>query len=135
MNHSVEQVFRSYPENVKSIMMVLRNVILDVASKLDSNYDVEETLKWGEPSYLLKGGSTVRIGWKETTPECVGLYFNCNTKLVDTFRTIYSEALEFEGNRAIIIDINSELPQEIIRECIKVALTYHMRKKLPLLGI
>jgi len=135
MNQSVEQVFNGYPAKVETKMNELRNIILDVASTLETKSSLEETLKWGEPSYLLKGGSTVRIDWKESNPNYLGIYFNCKTKLIDTFRATFGNDLKFEGNRAILFDIESPLPQEILFQCINVALTYHKRKKLPLLGI
>jgi len=135
MNQSVEHVFNSYPKNVAAKMHELRSIILDVASTLETNTSLEETLKWGEPSYLVQGGSTVRIDWKESSPKYLGLYFNCQTKLIDTFRAIFGSDLQFEGNRAILLDIESPLPKEILCQCIHAALTYHKRKKLPLLGI
>ncbi len=135
MNESVKQIFERYPEHVKPSMLNLRDLILETASKLKSDTEIEETLKWGEPSYLIQGGTTIRIDWKESNPECIGIYFNCQTKLIDTFRTVYGNELSFEGNRAILIDINSDLPQEVIEDCVNVAFTYHQRKKLPLLEI
>lgn len=135
MNQSVRQVFNSYPEKVEKKMVELRKIILDVAETLDTRKSLEETLKWGEPSYLIKYGSTVRIDWKESNPKCLGIYFNCRTKLIDTFRAIYGMDLKFEGNRAILLELDSPLPEEILFQCIKVALTYHKRKKQPLLGL
>lgn len=135
MDQSIRQVFNSYPEEVKNKMMKLRKIILDVAATLDTANSLEETLKWGEPSYLIKGGSTVRIDWKESNPKYLGIYFNCRTKLIDTFRATFANDLKFEGNRAILLDIDSSLPEEILFQCINVAFTYHKRKKLQLLGI
>jgi len=135
MNQSVKQVFNSYPEKVETKMVELRKIILDVVETLDTRNSLEETLKWGEPSYLLKHGSTVRIDWKESNPKYLGIFFNCRTKLIDTFRAIYGKDLKFEGNRAILLELDSSLPEEILFQCIHVALTYHKRKKLPLLGL
>ncbi len=135
MDPSVKKVFDSYPKPIKKKMKDLRKIILDVADTLDTKSPLEETLKWGEPSYLIKGGSTIRIDWKESNPEYLGIYFNCQTKLVDTFRATFSNELKFDGNRAILIDKDALLPKEILIRCINVTLTYHKRKKLPLLGI
>ena len=135
MDPSVKKVFDSYPKPIKKKMKDLRKIILDVADTLDTKSPLEETLKWGEPSYLIKGGSTIRIDWKASNPEYLGIYFNCQTKLVDTFRATFSNELKFDGNRAILIDKDALLPKEILIRCINVTLTYHKRKKLPLLGI
>ena len=135
MNPSVKAVFDSYPQSIKQKMNDLRQIILDVADTLDTKGSLEETLKWGEPSYLIQGGSTIRLAWKASNPHYLGVYFNCQTKLVDTFRATFSNELKFEGNRAILIDREAHLPKEALYRCIEVALTYHKRKKLALLGI
>ncbi|MEQ8205132.1 MAG: DUF1801 domain-containing protein, partial [Woeseia sp.] len=80
----VERKFQTYPEEIQRKLRYLRQLIIDVASVTPDIGDLEETLKWGKPSYLTKGGSTVRLGWKESRPEYYAIYFNCNTKLVDT---------------------------------------------------
>ena len=133
-NVNVARKFQSYPEEMRPKLMHLRQLILDVAADTPDIGDLEETLKWGEPSYLAKGGSTLRIDWKESSPEHYAMYFNCNTKLVDTFKEIYSDSLKFEGNRAIVFHSKDTVPEGAIKHCIAVALQYHQLKHLPLLG-
>ncbi len=115
--------------------MFLRQLILDTAAETEGVDEVEETLKWGEPSYLSPSGSTVRIAWKKKTPDQYAIYFHCRTNLVDTFRELYSDRFRFEGNRAIVFFVNEELPIEELKHCIALSLTYHRRKHLPLLGV
>lgn len=115
--------------------MFLRQLIIDVASETPGVGTLEEALKWGEPSYLVKGGSTVRIGWKETRPSHYVMYFNCNTKLVDTFKELYSESLKFEGNRAIVFHREDNVPLQALRHCVALSLQYHKLKHLALLGV
>ena len=81
-------VFREYPEDIRVKLMCLRRLIFETASEIEGIYALQETLKWGDPSYLMKGGSTVRVGWKSSTPHQYAIYFNCNTKLVATFREL-----------------------------------------------
>ena len=88
----------------------------------------------GEPSYITKGGSTIRMGWKEQTPGQYAIYFNCNSSLVETFKAVYGEVFTFEGKRAIVFSANGELPVEELKHCISLALTDHRVKRLPLLG-
>jgi len=134
MSPDVAQVFASYPEDVRPSLLELRQLILDVAQDMPAVGSVEETLKWGEPSYLAKHGSTIRIGWKAQTPEHYAMYFICNTKLVDTFREVYPDKFTFDGNRALVFHKADELPLEALRHCVSVALRYHEVKHLPLLG-
>ena len=134
-NPNVAKTFQSYPRNIRRKLMYLRQLIFDVASGTSDIGKVEETLKWGEPSYLVKGGSTVRIGWKESRPEYYAMYFNCNTKLVDTFKEIYSDSFNFEGNRAIVFHRRDNVPAGALKHCIALSLQYHEIKHLPLLGV
>tara|TARA_Y100001956_G_scaffold22734_1_gene22379 strand:+ start:2165 stop:2566 length:402 start_codon:yes stop_codon:yes gene_type:complete len=114
-------------------LMLLRELIFQTASEHDLG-SIEESLKWGEPSYNVYGGSPIRIDWKAKTPDHYYLYFNCSTRLVDTFRELFGEQLNFQGNRAIILEVIQPLPRDAIKTCIRLALTYHKVKHLPLLG-
>ena len=133
IEQAVKDKFNDYPEHIKNTLLEVRSLILDIAQEHNLG-GVEETLKWGEPSYLVKGGSTVRIDWKEQSPEQLFVYFNCKTKLVDTFRELYSNVLEFQGNRAIALKVNEPLPRIALRHCIELSLQYKNIKHLPLLG-
>jgi len=75
-----------------------------------------------------RSGSTVRLGWKKTTPGQYVMYFNCQTSLVDTFRTLFPE-LKFEGNRALLFEEDKALPTAAVKQCIELALTYHLNKR------
>ena len=68
-NQVVKAVFDNYPKVVRHQLLQLRELVLTAASEIDELDKLEETLKWGEPSYLTKHGSTVRIDWKEKNPE------------------------------------------------------------------
>ena len=134
VNPDVSRVFESYPESMRGKMLRLRKIVLETASETEGVDAVVETLKWGEPSYITKGGSTVRIGWKEKTPGQYAIYFNCNSSLVETFKAVYGEAFTFDGKRAIVFGVDDELPIAELKHCISLALTYHRVKRLPLLG-
>ena len=51
-NPEVATVFETYPKEIKSKLLLLRQLIFDVASKTDGVGELEEALKWGQPSYL-----------------------------------------------------------------------------------
>jgi hypothetical protein len=128
-------VFDSYPTGIRRKLLFLRQLIIETASEIGLVDELEETLKWGEPSYLTKNGSTVRIAWKESTPGQYAMYFHCKTKLVDTFNEIYPDTFTFDGNRAIVFDENDDIPIEELKHCIKLSLKYHDIKHLNLLGV
>ena len=92
---------------------------------------LEETLRWGEPSYLTtqsKSGSLVRIGWKPGEPDRYAIYFHCQTNLIATFRVLYPNTFAFSGNRAITFGAKDALPRTELRHCIELALTYRLAK-------
>ncbi len=133
-NPQVKDVFNNYPKSVRNQLLHLRELVLSAAFEIDGLEKLEETLKWGEPSYLTKNGSTVRMDWKEKNPDQFAIYFKCTSSLVPTFKTIYKGKFEFEGNRAIIFKLNEKIPEAELKHCISMALTYHKIKHLPLLG-
>jgi hypothetical protein len=134
-NTEVDTVFEGYPANVKKQMKQLRELVFKAAAEIDGLQKLEETLKWGEPSYLTKYSSTVRMDWKAKSPNQYAIYFKCTSKLVPTFREIYPTEFTYEGNRALVFSLEEELPAEALKHCIKMALTYHKVKHLPLLGM
>lgn len=134
-NPEVAEVFNNYPESMRQELLFLRQLVLDTASETENVKKVEETLKWGEPSYIAKSGSTIRIGWRKSNPKQYAMFFHCKTKLIDTFKEIYLETFEFEGNRAIVFNKGDEIPIEELKHCISLSLTYHRRKHLPMLGV
>ncbi len=133
MNKVVKNRFEEYPENARARLEALRSLILKLSSDLELG-EVEESLKWGEPSYSVVSGSPVRIDWKPKSPNNYYLFFNCQTKLVDTFRELYGDVLQFQGNRAIVLNLSEPLPVLGLKHCLEIALTYKQRKHLPLLG-
>jgi len=134
-NPQTTEVFKNYPKSVQAQMYRLRELVLSTASEIEELEDLEETLKWGEPSYLTKHGSTVRMDWKEKKPDQFAIYFKCTSKLVPTFKKLYSEIFTFEGDRAIVFKLNDEIPELELSHCISLALTYHKVKHLSLLGV
>ena len=127
----VAAVLATYPDDARARMLELRRLILQTAAAIPEVGPLTETLKWGEPSYLTeksRSGTTVRIAWKAAAPERYALYVHCQTNLVDTFRTRFPE-LDYDGNRAVVFDVNAELPEAAVTECISMALTYHLDKR------
>jgi len=129
----VKQKIQTYPTRASRQLQAIRCLIYQTAKEFKLG-DIEETLKWNEPSYLINGGSTIRMDWKRENPEQIGIYFNCNTTLIDTFRELYPDIFKFEGNRAILLSISKSLPDTELKHCISLALMYHKLKHLPLLG-
>ena len=105
----VAEKFATYPPLIKTRLLDLRQLVFEAASQLGLESDIEESLKWGEPSYRTKYGSTLRIDWKASTPGQYFMFFHCQTKLIDTFKELHRDKFEFDGNRAIIFFENENV--------------------------
>jgi Domain of unknown function (DU1801) len=127
---AVQAVFDSYPPALRKKLLLLRQLILDTAANTEGVGALQETLKWGEPAYVTaqsKSGSTVRIDRKKKS-DSYAIYFNCNTTLVDSFRSLFPHSFTFEGNRALVFALNDDLLKKDLSFCIGMALTYHVKK-------
>jgi hypothetical protein len=131
-NAAVAMTFQSYPPPIRTKLLALRELIYRTAAETEQLGEIEETLKWGEPAYLTKSkiGSTIRLGWKKSSPLQFALYFHCQTNLVETFRTLFANEFQYEGNRAIVFEEANHLPLDSLAFCIAAALTYHRSKSV-----
>ena len=128
----VEAAFNAFSPVVRKKLMQLRKLIYDVAHKTEGVGELEETLKWGQPSYLTKqskSGSTIRLGREKKTEGDFAIYFKCQTTLVPTFKELFKNKFRYEGNRAILFNVKDKIPARELRRCIAMALTYHLNKK------
>ncbi len=132
---SVEEVFVNYPMNIQERMLALRDLIHTTSEKMEIGSHLTETLKWGEPSYLCKNGTTIRIHWKDSDPEFYRMYFHCQTSLISTFRNVYPDDFCYEGNRAIRFDLLEDPDLIKLERCVESSLMYHILKSTPNLGL
>lgn len=133
-NREVKAAFDAFPDDVRDQLLRLRALIFNAAVDRSDIGTVNETLKWGGPSYVTKHGSTIRLGVPKNSLNTYALYFNCNSKLIDTFRVLYAGELKFEGNRAVVFAKGGPFREPIVQHCISLALQYHKIKHRPLLG-
>ena len=134
-NPKFEEKFSAYPTHIREKMEFLRKLVIETAEETESIDQLEETLKWDEPSFVTKHGSTLRMDWKTNAPDQYAMYFQCTSRLISTFRIVFEHKFQFEGNRAIVFPLKQNIPVLELKECIKATLTYHKVKHLMTLGI
>lgn len=130
-NSDVEAKFDAFPEKERVGLLQLRALILETADQLPNVGAVEETLKWGQPSYVTtptklgkpKSGSPIRLGIPKTGG--FGIYTHCQTTLISDFQNLFPDDFTYEGNRAIHFDNADQMPLDKLRLFISSALTYH----------
>jgi hypothetical protein len=128
----VQAVFESYPAPVRARLLEVRAMIFALAENTAGVGKLTEALRWGEPAYLTgqsKSGSTIRLAHPETGSDVCGVMFNCQTSLVDTFRSRFPDELTYATNRAILLETVGPLPTFPLQVCLSLALTYHLDKR------
>lgn len=127
---NVKRAIDAHPKPMRQRLLDLRELIHEIAASDPDIGPLEEALKWGEPAFLTPSGSgtTVRINAHKKSGSLAGLYVHCQTDLVDRWRVLYGDQLSFDGNRAILLDVDAPLPKDALRHCIAMALTYHRDK-------
>lgn len=131
-DRKVQEVFENHDKPVRAKLLELRRLILDEAGRHSEIGELQETLKWGQPSYLPakpRIGTTLRIDRHPGETGQVAVYFNCNSSLADDFQQLYPGLFEYEGRRAIVIGTQGTVQEDALRRCIALALTYHLNKK------
>ena len=130
MAPDVAATFASYDDRVRAELLVLRELILATADETAGVGRIEETLKWGQPSYLTpetKSGSTVRIApTKADSAFDYAMFFICSTNLVERFEDLFGDVFHYDGDRALLFSIGDEVPENELRQCVAMALTYHL---------
>ncbi len=129
MTPAVAAVFEAYPAPLREKLLRLRALIRQAAAETQGVGPLEETLKWGEVSYLTSAsgsGTTVRMG-RDKASGRPAMYVNCQTDLLSRYRTLYPDAFAYDGNRGVVI---GDAPDEAaLKHMIALALTYHANKK------
>lgn len=129
MSPAVAAVFEAYPAPLRERLMALRALIQETAGQTAGVGPLEETLKWGQVSYLTRqsgSGTTVRID-RDKASGLPAIYVNCQTDLLDRYRTLYPQDFSYDGNRGVVIGAAPDLVA--LRHVIALALTYHSSKQ------
>jgi len=98
---NVAAVFLNFPDTVMDDLLDLRALILATHANTARVGELVEDLRWGQPAYLTEKpvtGSTLRLGCGKSGH--VAVFFHCQSRLIETFRSQYEPVFEFEGNRA-----------------------------------
>ena len=128
---AVRAVFDAYAPAVRSALLGLRRLILDTAAETPGVGPIQEALRWKQPAYLTAqsgSGTTLRIDALKGSSERYGLYVNCKTTLLESYRSLYAAELVFEGERALLFHVDRPPSPDVLRHCIALALTYHRDK-------
>jgi hypothetical protein len=128
----VAEAFDAYPQKIRTRLMFMRALIFDIARKTEGVGELEETLKWGQPSYLTTqsgSGTTIRLDQLAALKGKYEICVHCQTTLVGPFKKQYGDEFTYDANRGLVLDADDDVPLEEMSHFIYLALTYHLRKK------
>ncbi len=126
-NKQVEDIFSVYPQKIRERLLFIRELIFQVWENSKAIWDITETLKWWEPSYVCKTWSTLRIDkirWKD---DMYAIFFNCKTTLISSFKEFFWDEFVYSWNRAILFNVSDKINTENLKHCIYMSLTYKNR--------
>lgn len=123
-NYNILEIYNNYTDLQQGKLIELKQLIMNVASNL-GDITIQESLKWKQLSFSSQNGTPIRID--RFSESQIGLFVHCQTTLVEEWRELFGNSLDFSKNRAILLSVNSELPIEELTLCIQMALTYHKK--------
>ena len=127
-----DDLFKHHSSLLRSALLDMRKIILDVAQSIEGVGPIEEALRWGQLSFITtrtKSGSTIRIDALRSDPNKYAVYVHCQSGLIDDFRTRYPKQMTYIDQRSIEFTVGEPLPMAELKHCISLALTFHLRKK------
>lgn len=120
----ITKIYSNYSQNERDKIQEIVTLIELVAKEL--NTEVTPSLKWNQLSFSSKQGTPIRVD--RFSENIIGIFVHCQTTLVEEWKEIFGETMNFSKTRAILLDLNAPLPQEELKICIQMALNY--KKKL-----
>lgn len=124
MPGNVRAVFEGYPEGVRAVLLAARDLVFEVAEDGGCG-TLDEVLRWGQPSYVCKTGTTLRLAPDKGAP---AVMVHCQTDLVDRFRSEHPDAFRFGGTRALYLEAGFD--RDALALFLARALTYRrVRRK------
>ncbi len=127
----VASAFAAIEAPARGRLLALRRLIFEVAAATPEVGAIKETLKWGQPAYLTPetgSGSTIRLGIPKSPHHGYALFVHCSTSLTQQFEAHYPGLFDYEGTRALLFRVEKEIPENALRHCIGLALTYRTGK-------
>lgn len=117
----MQQAFDRFEGADRDGALALRDLILDEARSLGIT-NVNECLRWGQPSYISPIGTALRIGAPKTGG--FALHTHCQTSVIPEFEEQFGAEFTIEGSRAVHFQSESEIHPDKLRLMIAHALQY-----------
>ena len=121
---AVAAAFDALPQDTRTGVLTLRELILETAASLPTAQPLQEALRWGQPAYLAPKGSTIRLGGHKSAQ--FALFVHCQSRLMGDFTTTFPGEDRIDGNRAVLFGSPDQIDETRHGWLIARALTYHL---------
>jgi hypothetical protein len=103
-------------------MPEVAQVLRDLIAIQSDGLEVQECLRWGQPTYIAPKGSMLRIGMVKSGD--VAIFAHCQTTIISDFAGQFGADFQIEGNRAVVFENTTDIQPEKLRLMINHALRY-----------
>lgn len=97
----IQAAFDKFSPDERKKLLVVRRLIFECAAAIGAN-PVAESLRWGQPSYLVKNGSSLRLGIGKTGQAAI--FAHCQSSIISNFATVFGADFQLDGTRAVYLD-------------------------------
>ncbi len=103
-------------------------MIFEVQAETPEAGEIEESLKWGQPSYTTKPKTGTPMRLAATKTGDVGIFVHCQSQVIPEFEATYPGVFKLDGNRGVLLPPEGALAEDELKIFIARALTYHVSK-------
>lgn len=125
------EVFDNYSKGIKKSLLEVREIVLKTAAQNKEIGELDEVLRWGQPTFLTrktKSGTMIRIDQIKNEDHKIGIFFHCQSRVIEMIKLKYGDKLDYDGNRGVLFDTSKRLPKRVIKDCAFLALRYNLIK-------
>ncbi|MGH1463908.1 MAG: DUF1801 domain-containing protein [Cognatishimia sp.] len=127
LDQTVTEAFDAFPDQTRPGLLKLRDLILTEAQNLPQIGQVQEVLRWGQPSFItpkVKAATPLRLGTHKASS--FALFAHCQSSVISDYGLRFPGWDRLDGNRAVLFDDISDIEPFRLGTLIRHALTYHL---------
>lgn len=121
-NLAVNAAYNAMPDTDRSGALTLRHLILNTADEMDDVTNVDECLRWGQPSYISPIGSTLRIAVPKSGG--FGIYAHCQSSIISDFAGKFGQDFRIDSNRGVLFRTGQDIQPDKLVFLIRHGLRY-----------
>ena len=121
---ALRAAFDAFPPDTRDPLLTLRSLIYANAADLNVG-PVEESLKWGQPSYVPaapKTGTPIRLGCSKSGD--IAVFVHCQSSVLKDLAPVLPAGVTLDGTRGVLF--TDGIDTSVATTVIRAALTYHL---------